>query len=103
MSGGKTNRTRGHSWERACAASYKDIFPNCCTARYGSREADENGIDLIHTDGFAFQCKRMKRLAIQKYLEEINSNAMKIVLIKSDRSEPVVLMYKKDFDTLLKE
>ncbi len=99
---GKTNRTRGHSFERFCAASYRELFPKCCTARYGSREADEHGIDLCHTEPFAFQCKRVKRLSVQKYLEEIDSNDMKVVLIKSDRSEPVVLMYKRDFDTLIK-
>ena len=96
-----TNRSRGHGWERTCATSYKELFPDCCTSRYGSREADEHGIDLIHTDGFAFQCKRVKRLSVQKYLEEIDSHDMKVVLIKADQKEPVVLLYKKDFDTLI--
>jgi hypothetical protein len=98
---GKTNRTRGHTFEREMAASYRDIFPKCCTARYGSREADEHGIDLCHTDGFAFQCKRVKRLSVQKYLEEIDSEDMKVVLMRADKSEPVVLMYKEDFDKLI--
>lgn len=44
-----TKRNKGHSAERLYAQVFKDLgFSHCQTSRYGSRQSDDCGIDLIN-------------------------------------------------------
>ncbi len=42
------NRTKGHSAERLYAKKFREIFPECQTSRYASRQLDDGGVDLAH-------------------------------------------------------
>lgn len=41
-----TNRTKGHNAERFYATKFKELFPNCATSRYTSKQMDDAGVDL---------------------------------------------------------
>lgn len=49
MGKGKTNKRKGSDAERIYAKVFRDLgFPQCITARFGSRVHDDAGIDLIN-------------------------------------------------------
>lgn len=67
---GKLSRTKGHSFERKIAQLLRPIFPNCRRhLEYHSRDA--NGVDLVETDEFKIQCKKLKRYASINTIKEI--------------------------------
>lgn len=41
------NRTKGHAAERLYAQKFQEIFPECVTSRYGSRQMDDAKVDLV--------------------------------------------------------
>jgi len=46
---GNTNRTKGNNAERLYAKEFKKMgFEDCVTSRYGSKQHDDAGIDLIN-------------------------------------------------------
>lgn len=57
MSSGKTNRTKGHNYERYLSKVFRDMgYPHCKTSRQASRLYDDCGIDLWGIP-FAIQAK----------------------------------------------
>ena len=64
-----TNRTKGHAGERLYAKEFKLLGYNLCvTSRYGSRQHDDCGIDLINIP-FNVQIKVGKQRAMKPHLE----------------------------------
>lgn len=51
------NRDKGHRFERAVRTALLPAFPTCITSRYGSKQIDDSGVDLMNTGVFKIQCK----------------------------------------------
>lgn len=99
----KTQRLKGHSYERKITRELKDYFPAAITSRNGARFEDSRGIDIINTGLFNVQCKRRENLNVFNVLnkEMPKDHNMNIVFWKRDRQRDIVCMDKKDFFELL--
>lgn len=67
-----TNRTKGHTAERLYAQKFREIFPECQTARYTSRQMDDAKVDLTGLP-FLVQIKagKQKGMKPELILEEM--------------------------------
>jgi len=82
-----TNRTKGHAGERLYAKEFKLLgYKLCVTSRYGSRQHDDSGIDLINIP-FNVQVKVGKQKAMKPHLEL--KNIAKNILEKFPEDHPV--------------
>lgn len=76
-------RRAGHDFERRLAQELRSIYPNIQTSRYGSREADDNGVDFINTGCVAIQAKRTKaRPNFGEVFEHMKTNVAKVLVWK---------------------
>jgi len=100
-------RTKGHGFERWCAAKLRAIWPDVQTCRYaGNLWLDHCGVDLINTGGFNFQCKAVEKLSpgyhtiLAAMPKGKNSN---VILHKKNGRGVVVAMKLEDFLKLIKQ
>jgi hypothetical protein len=98
-------RTKGHGFERWCAAKLRTIWPDVQTCRYaGNLWLDHCGVDLIHTDGFNFQCKAVERLS-PGYHEILNSmpvgKNINAIIHKKNNKGVIVALRLDDFLKLI--
>ena len=66
----KLSRTKGHSFEREIAVALRGVFPGA-RRHLEYHEDDANGVDLIGTGRFKFQCKRLRKYASITKIDEI--------------------------------
>lgn len=79
------NRDKGHRWERELMGRLKDIYPGILTARYASREADDNGIDFVNTGCVAIQAKTLKkRPNFKEVFDSMNTEMPKVFAYKDN-------------------
>jgi len=96
------SKHKGNRFEREWAKKLKPYFPDVLTSRYASREADDNGIDLVNTGDFKFQCKHIERQPnFRQVLNEIQGDGIKIVAHKMNNKGTIICMGEKDFLTLM--
>ena len=114
-----TNRTKGHNAERHYVTKLKEIFPDCQTSRYASRQLDDAGVDLANIPLLvqikAGVQKGMKHNEILKNIEDkipkMMSQYPKVLIhhkqgkpgVKRDEYSSLVTMTFNDFFTLLKQ
>ncbi len=93
-------KQKGSSFERQVAAIIRCLFPNVATSRLMNRDADNRGVDLVHTPGYAFQCKRFGRRYpnLEQVISEMDTNDKKIVVHKRDRK---MILATMDLATLI--
>ena len=96
--GGKSSRTKGHSFERAVARVLRVNFPDARRGKQstGGREADVEGTP------FRIECKRQKTVTmgdVRRALQQAQGDAYNweddrpiIAITKGDRQEPLVTM-----------
>lgn len=90
-----TSRTKGHNLERFVVNMFKKIgFTSACTSRYGSRQLDDNKVDIANIP-LNIQCKNVKaNINYTELLDEINSCLEKNI---PERLEyPTIIIHKKD-------
>ena len=90
------NKRKGSNAERYYAKIFREIgYPNCITSRYGSRNHDDLGIDLIHIP-FNIQIKAGKQTGMNpiSILSQISKNLEK--LPEGEKDYPLILIHKKD-------
>lgn len=96
---GNTNRTKGHNAERFYAKFFKELgFPLCVTARYGSRQHDDAGIDLINLP-FNVQIKAGSQKAMKPgvELQYVHDRVRELFPKNSlEIDKPVILIHKKE-------
>lgn len=99
------SRTKGHGFERWCAAKLRDVWPNVQTCRFaGNLWLDHCGVDLINTEPFNIQCKAVERLSpgyheiLQAMPKGKNAN---IIIHKKNGKGSVVVMQLDDFIGML--
>ena len=104
LMGGKTNRTKGHNFERDMRLLMRQFFPECETSRYANRRLDDLKVDLCNTDPFYFQCKNTATAPnMHKLLGEMPQDTHhNVVLHKRTRKGVTVTMMLEDFVELLK-
>ena len=84
---GKSQRTKGHQFERRVAADMREIGYEEARRQLEYNEDDANGIDIQNTKPFAVQCKAMKQQPnVPKVMKEI----------KHSFDEIPVVVYKVD-------
>jgi hypothetical protein len=86
---GKSQRTKGHAWERAVAIHFRELYPE---AKRGVDQSQAGGHspDVDETP-FWIECKVGK-----------SDRRPSLVAAKQDREEPTVTMRLVDFMRLLK-
>ena len=99
----KTQRRKGHNFEREITRELKEYFPAAVTSRNGARYEDAKGIDIINCGMFNVQCKRRENLNIFNVLnkEMPKDHNINIVFWKRDRQPDIVCIDKQDFYELL--
>ena len=96
-----TNRTKGHNAERLYAKEFKLLgYKLCVTSRYGSRQHDDCGIDLINIP-FNIQVKAGVQKAMKPHLELKNIAKNIIENFPEDspvHSYPNIVIHRKPAD-----
>lgn len=103
---GKTERTKGHSFERLIAKKLRRIFPRA-RRHLEYHIGDANGIDLDHTGDFRIQCKRGKRYASLTAIEEVTLDPIEggvpVLITQADRKQILVCLPFGAFMNLLRD
>lgn len=110
---GKTNRTKGHNFERALAQEFRDLgYVDCRTSRQDSRLLDDSKVDLSRIP-FNIQAKNVKAginyAKLMRDMEEGISKNMPerscfpFVIIHKKEKDQLVIMRKKDFYEYIKK
>lgn len=90
-----TNRNKGHNAERQYANEFKEMgYSLCITSRYGSRQHDDCGVDLINIP-FNVQIKAGKQRAMKPYKEIRNMIDNLTEKIPSEVHKPCIVIHKR--------
>ena len=96
---GKTNKRKGSDAERYYVKEFKEIgYDKCVTARFGSKQHDDAGIDLLNLP-FNVQIKagKQKGLNATKTLKEIKEKIQDTFPEKyPEQDYPLILIHKKE-------
>ncbi len=98
-------RAKGHGFEREIAILLRPVFPDA--RRHLEYHADDaNGVDLINTGYFRFQCKRGRKAAPLSKIREIEccelSGDVPVLVTQGDRDRVLVALPFEEFLRLLK-
>jgi hypothetical protein len=88
----KSSRKKGHEFEREIAWQLRGIFPEA-RRHLEYHKSDCNGVDLVNTGPYRFQCKRHKKYASVSDIDEIQ--------LKDRKAEIPVLITKADHRPVL--
>lgn len=105
--GGKSSRTKGHSFERKIAAMFREALPGC-DARRGLqyRDGKECG-DIVGVGGFQIECKCEIRANIRGGMRQavaaMKKGEMPLVVWKDDRQPIQATLPFDDFLEILAE
>jgi Holliday junction resolvase len=97
-------RTKGHAYERKIVHELREIgFTDAVTSRSESKNADDDGVDILNVDNWAIQCKAVERgLNIFDVMSHISRKyGTPVTFWKKNRKPELVVMYKEDFYKLL--
>ncbi len=101
--GGKTSRTKGHSFERWVAVQLREIYPEA--RRHLEYHAqDARGCDIDGVGRYLIQCKRKKGSVPMSAIEEVQlgddaklMGSVPVLIAKSDRQAPLVVLPFEEF------
>jgi hypothetical protein len=98
----KTNRRKGHQFERECAIKLRPLYPDA-KRHLENQFSEALGFDLDGTGPFRFQCKAYVNYAPIAKIKEVQHNKDQIpgLITKGDGLKPVVCLYLDDFIKLL--
>ena len=105
--GGRAARYKGHQFERDWANLLKETGLDP-TARRNVEETQVASVDIKTELPFGFQLKAWSKwrespnVVLEQAAGGSNEHQTPIGVVKIDRKEPVVLMYKDDFINLLR-
>lgn len=102
----KKNNSRavGNAYERKVRREWIDMgWTDCVTARYGSKEMDDQLVDLLNTKPFSVQIKRWSHApAYQDVLKAMPQDSnYNIIIHKKPNKGEVVVIGKEDFYELI--
>jgi Holliday junction resolvase len=97
-------RNKGNAYERKIVRELKEIgFTDAVTSRSESKNADDAGVDILNTGGWAIQCKAVERgLNLFDAMSHISRKyGTPVTFWKKNRKPELVVMYKEDFYNLI--
>ena len=106
----KTSRLKGHNFEREIACQFREElrFYDCMThreARGGDWSKTDLGIDLVNTEPFQIQCKRLQNYAPIQTINEIQCDRDKgdipLLITKANNKETMCVLPWEDFKKIL--
>lgn len=104
-SAGRRARSKGLGFEREVAVLLRPFFPNA-RRHLEYQDAEANGVDLVETGDFRFQCKKLKTYAPVTTLNEIDCERafgeVPVLVTSGDNLPAVAVLYFEDFLWLLK-
>lgn len=99
----KSQRDKGHNWERDVVHILKDRGYD---ASRNLTQTRDSGGDII-IGKWLFECKRYAKIAVYTWLEQAIKAAGEkltpVVIAKADRKEPIVIMRLNDFLDIIGE
>lgn len=102
---GKLSRTKGHQFERDIAIEMRELGWKDARRHLEYQDQEANGIDLVHTDPFLIQCKRLHNYVPVNTIFEINPDdkekGMRVLVTKADNQPAMAVMEWEDLKTLL--
>jgi hypothetical protein len=106
MGRGRSARQKGHAYERKIVKELKELgFLQAKTARYASKEKDDQLVDIVGCDPLNIQAKAWEKPpnyinVLDKMPQDDNYN---MIFHKKNRKPEIVIMYKEDFYKILKD
>lgn len=100
---GKSQRVKGHSYEREIARRLRKLFPKAeRLLEYQASQAQ--GVDLKNTGRLAVQCKRYKSYAPVTKIFEVNAaGKIPVLITKADNQPDMVVLSLEDFLAILED
>lgn len=102
---GRKSRTKGHSFERAVAVAFREVFPEA-RRQLEYHEDDCRGVDLQGTGRYRVQCKRFKSYAPLTAIEEVQYDELygevPVLVTQGDKKRALVALPLEEFLHLLK-
>ena len=93
------NRTKGFNYERSLVSLFKELgHEHCVTSRYGSRQHDDCGIDLINVP-YNVQAKAgyARGINYSKILRDISDKvSINFPEDAKEHTNPTIITHKKD-------
>jgi len=96
-------KQKGNRFEQLIARMLRPLFPDVATSRERDRWLDNQGVDLVNTYPFLFQCKHVERgLDPHKVLADMPdiNNQFKVLLWKKNRKGTLVVMTIEDAEEI---
>lgn len=101
----KLSRTKGHSFERWVAIQMRRIYPKA-RRHLEYQDSQAFGVDIAECGEYLIQCKRGRKYASMKAIEEIQvcpiEGGIPVLVTKGDNKEPLVAMHFSHFIKLVK-
>ena len=99
---GKSQRTKGHSFERKVAAQLREIFPDA-KRHLEYQDGEAYGVDIANTGPFAIQCKKHRNyVSITKIFEVKDDSKIPVLVTAGDRLEAMAVLPFNEFLRLVK-
>lgn len=97
-------RQKGHAFERTVVQMFRSLgWHGAKTTRYGSKELDDQKVDIMGIDPFTVQCKAVEALNVHKAFSEIPDfeGAYRVLIHKKNRSGTLVTMHVEEWLELI--
>lgn len=102
----RRSRRKGHQFEREVAIALRPVFPEA-RRHLEYQDAEANGIDLVKTGEFAFQCKKLKSYASINTIKEIQCERklgeVPVLVTAADGEPWMAVLHFDDLLNLLSE
>ena len=104
---GKSQRTKGHGWEREVARRLRECMPGCQAKRGLQTQGGAQDVPDVSAGPLHIECKVGKRPPVRKALLTATSTCPKgkipLAVIKEDYRVPYIVMQLDDFEDFLGE
>ncbi len=98
-------RTKGLSFEREIAIALRPVFPNA-RRLLENHSDDANGVDILHTGDYKFQCKRLRKYCNPNRIEEVQCDEVigevPVLITQGDRKRILAIIPFEELLRLLK-
>lgn len=104
--GGRTNRRKGHSFEREIAEQFRSVGFSKARRQLEYHEEDCNGVDLMGTEPFYIQTKKTKKYVPISTISEVKCDRafgdIPVLIAAGNNQEPMAVLPLSDFMELAK-
>jgi hypothetical protein len=97
-------RKKGHAFELLVAEEFRQLgFQGAQTTRYGSKQMDDEGIDIMNVEPFTVQCKAVESLNVHKAYNAMPDYQAhyRVLFHKKNRQGTLVTMSLEDWVELI--